>query len=315
MTELVNDLREGKKMEDKLLFTEKIECWEDWGRVYHSIPAFEKLIRCIFERERLPMTEITHLTPGTNGVFRVGEYVVKIYAPKESGMDQTDSRQTEIFAAKFAEGAGVCIPSVLACGEVCDRYSFAYMIMKYIEGKELGEILKGCGEERQFRLGQRLREYTDAMNIPCSPFNRIQVISDPDRSRRWKPYSEDFRRGRSVYLEGKDFGEFVFTHGDLCADNILVDEEERLIVIDFADAVLAPGCYEPSLLAFEYHSYPAFLQGYWKGSGRKEVAGQVFDGILLHDFGGDIVKAAFPDALQYCSVDELYEQILQFLPL
>lgn len=63
-----------------------------------------------------------------------------------------------------------------------------------------------------------------------------------------------------------------------------------------------------------YHSIPAFLRGYWKGTDWEDIAEQVLDGILIHDFGGDIVKAAFPKAPAYHRVDELYEQILQYLP-
>ena len=83
----------------------------------------------------------------------MGEYVVKIYAPKESGMDQTESRQTELFAANFAEKAGAAIPSVVACGEICDTYSFAYMIMKYIKGRELGEVLANIMKWKSFTKG------------------------------------------------------------------------------------------------------------------------------------------------------------------
>lgn len=300
-------------MKTEKLFTEKIGNWSDWGKVFQSIPAFEKLVTYIFEKENLPKAEITHLTPGTNAVFRVGQYVVKIYAPTESGMDQTQSRQTELFAANFAEKTGVAIPSVVACGEICDTYSFAYMIMKYIKGKELGEVLANSQEEEQFLLGKQLGRLTKAMNIPCRPFNNIQVISDPDRSKRWKPYSEAFWESRTAYLKARDFGDFVFTHGDLCADNILVDENGELVVIDFADSVLAPRCYEPSLLAFEYRAYPAFLRGYWQGEDFEFIAGQVFDGILIHDFGGDIVKSVYPDAPRYHEVEELYKKILQLL--
>ncbi len=298
------------------LFTERIECWEDWGRIFQSVPAFEKLIRHIFDKERLPQAKITHLTPGTNAVFRVGDYVVKIYAPPQSGMDQTDGRRTELFAASFAAkagDAGISIPRVEAFGEIRDRYCFAYIIMDYIAGRELGQELAASDGERQFRLGRRLRTLTDAMNVPCEPFNRIQVISDPDRSRRWKPYAEGFLREREAYLAGINPGEFVFTHGDLCADNILVGEDGELLVIDFADAVLVPRCYEPSLLLFEYRSHPAFLQGYWEGERAEDVAEKVFNGILIHDFGGDIVKAAFPGATAFESLKELRERISQLL--
>lgn len=300
-------------MKNSNLFTEKIECWEDWGRVYQSIPAFERLAVFIMEKENLPKTKITHLTPGTNAVFRAGEYVLKIYAPKESGMDQTDSRRTELFAAEHAEKAGVSTPSVVAAGEIEDTYSFAYMIMKYVKGKELGQVLKDSNEEEQFWLGRQLKRLTNAMNMPCAPFNNIQVISDPDRSKRWKPYSEAFRDDRASYLKEHDFGEFVFTHGDLCADNILVEEhgkQSKLMIIDFADSVLAPRCYEPSLIAFEYGRYPAFLRGFWEGEDLELAAGQVFHGILIHDFGGDIVRSAFQGATGFERVKELYEQIL-----
>lgn len=300
-------------MESTHLFTEKIESWEDWGKVYQSIPAFGQLIMYILEKENLPKAKITHLTPGTNAVFQVGDYVMKIYAPKESGMDQTESKRTELFAANYAESAGVSIPSVVATGEVRDTYTFAYMVMRFIKGKELGAVLARAGREEQLLLGRQLRALTNAMNTPCKPFNSIHVISDPDRSKRWKPYLKDFQEDRAVYLGSQKFGEFVFTHGDLCADNILVaenGEKSELVVIDFADSVLAPKCYEPSLLAFEYRAYPSFLRGYWEGEDLRFAAKQVFNGILIHDFGGDIVKSAFPKALKFSRVDELYEQII-----
>ena len=167
---------------------------------------------------------------------------------------------------------------------------------------------------QQFLLGKQLRKLTDAMNTPCEPFNRIQVITDPDRSKRWKPYTKAFRDDRAAYLENRDFGQFVFTHGDLCADNILVKKNQgrdELVVIDFADSVLAPKCYEPSLLAFEYQAYPSFLQGYWEGEDLESVVSQVFNGILIHDFGGDIVKLAFPEATEFRQVKDLYERIVQ----
>lgn len=301
-------------MKTENLFMEKITCWEDWGRIFQSICAFKELITYIFAKEGLPKAEITHLTPGTNAVFRVGDYVVKIYAPRESGMDQTQSRQTELFAADFAKRNGIATPSVVAWGEVCDTYTFAYMIMKHVDARELGEVLTCCTAKEQFLLGAQLGRLIRAMNIPCRPFNQIQVISDPDRSKRWRPYREAFRRERAAYLKSRDLGEFVFTHGDLCTDNVLVGKEGELVAIDFGDAVLAPRCYEPSLLAFEYRRYPAFLRGCWQGKDLKLMAEQVFDGILIHDFGGDIVKSVFPDATQYGKVEELYRGILK-LPI
>ena len=55
--------------------------------MYQSIPAFAPLIQEIFRREDLPFSPLSPLTPGTNAVFRSGELVVKVFFPKESGLD------------------------------------------------------------------------------------------------------------------------------------------------------------------------------------------------------------------------------------
>lgn len=79
----------------KQFFHGKIENWSDWGCVFQSIPAFDGLIREIFRREALPCSGISNLTPGTNAVFRVGDYVIKIFFPMESGLDPLPDFQNE----------------------------------------------------------------------------------------------------------------------------------------------------------------------------------------------------------------------------
>jgi hypothetical protein len=63
------------------IFTEQINSWDDWGKLFQSIPAFTPLVERIFHKENLPLANIENLHPGTNAVFRVGEYVIKIFAP------------------------------------------------------------------------------------------------------------------------------------------------------------------------------------------------------------------------------------------
>ena len=70
-----------------MLFNEPIHNWNEWGAIFQSIEAFTPLAREIFRRERLAFSGLENLTPGTNAVFRAGDYVVKIFAAKESGFD------------------------------------------------------------------------------------------------------------------------------------------------------------------------------------------------------------------------------------
>lgn len=290
-----------------MLFHEKISNWSDWANVYHSIPAFEGIVKEILKREHLPICEIEYLTPGTNAVFKVGDVVLKIYAPKESGMDQTADCNTEIFVTDFAEKQGLPVPAIVAKGMVCDRYDFAYIVMKYIPGEELGNVLKNVDGQKQYELGKQMRDTTDKLNIPCEPFNGIDVIRTPDRSDRWKIYPDSFIKERRTYIDSHDYGNYVLVHGDLCMDNVLVGD--NLVPIDYADAVLAPKCYEHALVFFEYHEYAHFLKGYFSGARLCDLTNEIFDGILIHDFGGAIINNAFHAPQDFTRLSVLKEKI------
>ena len=67
-------------------FLEEINDWNSWGKVFQSIAAFENLIKKIFKKENLSCKEISRLTAGSNAVFKVGNFVIKIFAPIEAGM-------------------------------------------------------------------------------------------------------------------------------------------------------------------------------------------------------------------------------------
>ena len=61
------------------LFKERIENWQDWENVFCSVAAFTPLIEQIFRLENLPFAGVENLKPGTNAVFKVGGYVIKIF--------------------------------------------------------------------------------------------------------------------------------------------------------------------------------------------------------------------------------------------
>ena len=293
------------------LFTKQIESWKDWGKVFQSIPAFTPLVEYILKKENLPSGKIENLTPGTNAVFKVGDYVVKIFAPAESGIDQTMDLQTELFAAQRANRSGVSVPKMVAHGFVEDRYRFAYIITRYIEGVAFADAIRNMTDAEKTSAGRKLRIVTDKMNTPCRPFNGIDVINDKDRSRRWdKRYSEHFKSERLEYIHFHNYSEKVFVHGDLCGDNILLTSQGELYIIDFADAVRAPKVYEHALVAVELFDFdPALLQGYFGALSADELTEICFDGLLIHDFGGDILERHIGRPDEFYGLDDLHKQL------
>jgi aminoglycoside phosphotransferase (APT) family kinase protein len=281
--------------------------------VYQSIPAFNPLAREILQREKLPEAELSLLFPGTNAVFRAGAYVLKIYAPAETGIDQTADMRTEIFSMKRANELGVAAPRLVADGFIEDKYTFAYIITEYADGIMFTDAASRMTDGEKLAFGARLREITDKLNTPCEPFNEIDPVNGTGRFKRWEAYSESFKASRQRYI-AEMFNvnmnnRRVFVHGDLCGDNILIAPNGDICIIDFADAVLAPVCYEHALLPFEFKWDSHLMRGYFGDYDTDALTEEILCGILIHDFGGDIVKSCISSSQAFTSVDELRSAI------
>ena len=106
----------------------------------------------------------------------------------------------------------------------------------------------------------------------------------------------------------------MFVHGDLNSDNILVDRDGNLRVIDFADSVKAPKFYEQALIATKLFRLEGdLIRGYFGDMPPESLAQMIVDGLLIHDFGGDIVRQRILPQSELESVDDLYTHILSKL--
>jgi len=253
---------------------------------------------------------IENLSPGTNAVFKAGGYVVKIFAPQQSGVDQTPDLLTELFATRRANTLGVSAPKLIADGYIDDKYRFAYMVTEYIEGKEFDDAVKTMSRRDLQDLGQKLRRAADTMNTPCEAFNAIDIIGGESRFPVWANFSDSFNKERIEYKRGHNFGNSVFVHGDLCSDNILVSRDRNIHIIDFADAVLAPVAYEHALVAAGlFHLDGDLLRGYFGDAAADDIAGICFDGLLIHAFGGDIIKHSVGNPAEFDSIWDLRDEL------
>ncbi len=292
------DIKEDGKGEP-MFFQGEITDWASWGRVYQSVEVFGPLIRRIYERHGIPVAKIEKLTPGTNAVFKLGETVVKIYAPGESGNQQ---EMCEPFAMRRAEKAGVKVPRVLAHGKVRDKYDFDYMVMEFARGAEAGEALPGMSQGERAAFCRKLRGNLGMLNTQTEVGNvPDKLISTIEKNRRWDGFPPGLRRERIAWAKGLNRSEWVFVHGDLTGENLLIEKGGSIMLMDFGDCQMAPPYYEwPPIVSELFQWDDGLIAEYFA---QELKSGTFFEslarGICLHDFGGDFLNEICRDLHEF----------------
>lgn len=272
-------------------FQETISDWKDWGRVYQSIPAFTELVREIYRREGLPFFPLQNLTPGTNAVFRVGGTVAKVFFPVESGLDPVPDFTNESAVCRFLTSQGVPTPRVLACGSVEDRYRFYYILTEFVPGTEAGGFLASASDAEKSNFVQELNYILCKLNVPAAdllpPVDlRRQATENP----RLAQLSPALRTELKRRAEQADLSCPVLVHGDLTGENLLVQENGRVVVIDCADAHLAPKWYEYGPIVCELFRCDPALTAQFAGEDKERFLSALLDSLAVHDFGPDLLR-------------------------
>jgi aminoglycoside phosphotransferase (APT) family kinase protein len=267
----------------------------------------------IFRNENLPIESIETLKPGTNAVFKVGSYVIKIFAPPGMGQDFGINIDVELFGLRWAEEQNVPAPRLIASGAVEDKYHFKYMIMDYIDGKLFSEIEDSLSYDDKVSIGQKIRSITNKLNRPCENFTpsvhlpsanapsatdffplHIDVMQHAFDDEEWEDegFPASFQEERLSYLRNfrMDDREKVYCHGDFHVENILVDDNLNVYIVDFADAMYAPAEYEQvyvvsALFCFE----KPYMVGYFGDYTVEDIVNLCMTWLPIHVWGHSTV--------------------------
>lgn len=289
------------------LFHAHIDGWPSWAKVYQDREAFGPLALSLLRRHGLPAEPLTPLTPGTHFVARSGDNVIKIYAPRESGIGGDESLW-EIAGLRHAARVGVPVPALLAEGSVQDRYAFKYLIQRYLSGEPFATAGKRHSRADKVAFGQALRALTARLQVPMDGLPPRDLIAQALDNPRWRDWPASFLREQEAALRGLPPQDPVFVHGDINEDNLLISGDE-LTLIDFGDCCLAPAIYEEVVIAIELFRLDRdYLRGYFGDFDSEALAENCVRGLLLHDFGAGIASQRL--GLERCrGVNELRQGI------
>ena len=274
------------------VFNEEIKDWVTWGKVFQDIPAFEKLIHKIFEKEGLNYRKISQLTAGSNAVFKVDNFVVKIFAPVESGFDTEIDYNCEIIGMKRAISLGINIPNVIVASFIEDKYLFRYIIMDYIDGKDANDILRHYSTNEKIAFVRQLKENIIKMNTEFKgeypAFDiKERILTNP----RWNEFNNKIVAQVKEIVLGYDMLNRVYVHGDITGDNVLITEKGTLYIIDSADGRIAPKEYEFPAIIFDLFDFDkVMINEFIGGQNIENFAKECFYGTLMHEFGAYFIK-------------------------
>jgi hypothetical protein len=291
------------------LIKEAIPTQEHWVRVRSSISFFSPLINFVFRQHSLPLGELMAMNRATNAVFRADSVIIKIFPPTEVDFESERDFRTELHGLSFANSQGVACPKLLASGTVSCAQDFRYIVMEFLEARVFSPNLPFTREEK-IAIGRQFRSITDALNVPCDDFNSVEIIQRAQSNPWWKRFSEEFQNELHSFLTDIKLSNEVFVHGDLWANNVLIDEKNRLFIIDFADACHAPLFYEHVLVACDLFAIDGyFILGYFGDYDLAEMVEQMFVGLLIHDSGGEVVLERMGSVQEITSLAVLKQKV------
>jgi serine/threonine protein kinase len=295
-----------------MLFTHDVNGFSSWSEVFHKPKAWQALIKAIYKRSDLSCPSVTPLTPGTNAVFRVGQTVVKIFAPLEADLTDASDYAAELEAHREAEGLGLPVPRILTYGVYEDRYPFEYLIMNYIPALDLGDALPKLPPAKQ---DHAMKQVQDIMNVLHKGARRYpdmdRILDRAIHNPRWSIYTPDVYREAQERLmlhfgnHSYDRDPIIRVHGDMTGENLILDNEGRVYLIDFADSCAAPSQYEHAPIIFALLGLKVDLvKRFFAYDSSEEFVREVFPYILLHDYGAHCLRDICQHLLK-CKTDEI----------
>lgn len=294
-----------------MLFNHNISGLEDWGKVFQDKNVFAPLVECILKEHGIACLGIDNCTPGSNAVFRADKYIVKIFAPEEAEIGGESEFITEKFGIARANQLNIAAPKLFASGVINDKYIFRYLVLENMEGESLAEISEGLSGEERFQTGRALRDIVDQMDTSCEKFNS-HVLFGKSAEKRWKEFSEGFQRERKKYLENHGLKTGVYVHGDLNPDNIIINANKEIYIIDFADALIAPIELEMAGIICDGFKFDSdYLKGFVGTYDKTELTEKLLYGLLIHDYGTNIIRDNIGTLSEIQSLDELRNKILE----
>lgn len=101
----------------------------DWKDFLRSENIIVDLVNPILKQCNISAYNIKKINIGTNGIFDLGNYILKVYAVNEKSNSKLDCDR-EIILSNLLMSSPYCVPTVIKTGYIDDRYAIYYNVME-----------------------------------------------------------------------------------------------------------------------------------------------------------------------------------------
>lgn len=217
--------------------------------------------------------------------------------------------EAEFYGLQYAAQNGITVPEIIDNGCITHKKEYSYLVMKRRKGIAFQEVCDHSTEVEQVRFGLQLADITYKLHSNTNQIKKTEVFERKLNQTRWRTMTDAFQKERLDYLKMKDCPN-VFVHGDLNPENILLEEDGTLSLIDFGDARLAPESYEVApIVCYLFEFGQSYMKGFFHYSSKNEIIDDILDGILLHEYGANMIKCNFDEFDTMTSVEQLRQKI------
>jgi len=218
-------------------------------------------------------SQITELHGGNSKEFkfRLQNASEQLCTLRVTSIDRFHLEQQEYANLTRLEPFHLPMPKPLQFG-LCNGGNHLYMLLSWIEGNTVSDLLTTAAESEQYNLGLKagvLLARLHQLSPVASPldWNRHYTeIEDGILSRYWisgivlrnEASGIDYLRNKKKLLDGRPL---VIKHGDYHAANLILTPESTMAMIDFDRCVISDPYEEFAILVWTAAKHPAFARG------------------------------------------------------
>lgn len=270
-----------------MIIVESIKNLNDWKLFLSNRDTIKYLAQRILKQSGFSVSKIERINIGTNAVFDLGNFILKIYAVSEDSNPMLDCKR-EVILSNILQSSPYHIPSIVKTGYINDRYTIYYNIIEKIEVLYSFADIINSNESSQRRLAIKelhsVIEYLHTLDIDIqiakmySKSAKSNIIEADEYARFLKSYT---------YQNKLNYG---IVHSDLSESNMYYDSDGKIVILDFEDWMYAPSIVEYPTICIELLREPQVVNEFINRMPLSKVIETLIAAILLHHESERLLK-------------------------